>query len=257
MSRKTAILKLLVLFLLSGLPHGSYAISISSARVWPAQDYTRLTLESRKQVGFNMFTLSNPDRLVIDLTNVDPHGALDGLAAKIGNDDPYIKALRVGRFKPGVVRLVLDLKTAVKPQLFSLNPVANYGYRLVLDVYPAVAADPLMTLALDAEKKLAASAAQTAAPPPLVEEAAAASHVAPASPAQPVAGPAAKPAEKPAEKLAEKPAAKPVEQPAELGAQIDYVRSVVDDNNAKDKLIAQLEARLRLLEDAEPAQIVE
>jgi N-acetylmuramoyl-L-alanine amidase len=194
MSRQTATLKLFVLFLLAGLPLGSSATTISSARVWPAQDYTRLTLESRKQVGFNMFTLANPDRLVIDLTNVDPHGALDGLPAKIGSDDPYIKALRVGRFKPGVVRLVLDLKTAVKPQLFSLSPVANYGYRLVLDVYPAVAADPLMMLALDSEKKLAASAASAPQAAPAAETmlagAAPASHVAATEP-----GPAVAPAE--------------------------------------------------------------
>jgi N-acetylmuramoyl-L-alanine amidase len=82
---------------------------------------------------------------------------LNELAGKIGNDDPYIKSVRVGRFKPGVVRLVLDLKAQVKPQLFSLQPVAEYGHRLVLDVYPLVAIDPLMALAQQGEIKLAAS----------------------------------------------------------------------------------------------------
>jgi N-acetylmuramoyl-L-alanine amidase len=205
MSRKAATLTLLTLCLLAGLPQGSCATTISSARVWPAQDYTRLTLESRNQVGFNMFTLANPDRLVIDLTGVDPHGALDSLAAKIGNDDPYIKALRVGRFKPGVTRLVLDLRTAVKPQLFSLNPVANYGYRLVLDVYPAVQPDPLMALALDSERKLAPDAAS--APQ------AAASHVAQASPAVAAAPPVPPPAAKP-------PVTKPAEQPDAAAAPV-------------------------------------
>lgn len=204
MSRKTPILTLSALLFLTLLPQGGLATTISAARVWPAQDYTRLTLESRKQVGFNMFTLANPNRLVIDLTNVDPHGALDDLPARVGNDDPYIKALRVGRFKPGVVRLVLDLKTAVKPQLFSLNPVANYGYRLVLDVYPAVSADPLMALALESENKLAVAASAPQASAPGETRVAAASHVAqekrPAAPSKPAAGPSEPPSAPPAGK---------------------------------------------------------
>jgi N-acetylmuramoyl-L-alanine amidase len=172
MSRKTATLIRIVLLLLIWLPQGSLGATISEVRVWPASDYTRLTLESRQRVDFNMFTLSNPDRLVVDLTNVDPHGALATLPGKIAADDPYIKSLRIGQFKPGVTRLVMDLKTAVKPQLFSLNPVASYGYRLVLDVYPAVPPDPLMALAVDSEKKLsAASAAEhsESAQPPLAQ----------------------------------------------------------------------------------------
>lgn len=146
--------RLIPLILLLWLPQAQAAIAISSARVWPAQDYTRLTLESSKPIGYKMFTVANPDRLVIDLDNVELHGPLDDLAAKVGNDDPYIKAVRVAQFKAGVVRLVLDLKTAVKPQLFNLTPVAAYGHRLVLDVYPAAPADPLMALVLKPEDKL-------------------------------------------------------------------------------------------------------
>lgn len=127
-------------------PPAYAAITINSTRVWPAQDYTRLTLESKKAVRYNMFTVSNPDRLVIDLEKVELGGALNELATKIGDDDPYIKSVRVGRFKPGVIRLVLDLKSEIKPQLFILKPVSEYGYRLVLDVYPAHPVDPLMAL---------------------------------------------------------------------------------------------------------------
>lgn len=141
------------------LPQASAAVTISSARVWPAQDYTRLTLESANPVSFNMFTLASPERVVIDLNGVELHGALEDLANKIGNDDPYIKSVRVAKYKPGVVRLVLDMKVAAKPQLFSLKPVAQYGHRLVLDVYPAVASDPLMALASEAERKLAPDSA--------------------------------------------------------------------------------------------------
>jgi len=128
------------------LPGAHAAIAISSARVWPAQDYTRLTLESKQAIRHNMFNLNNPERLVIDLKEVELGNALNDLAKLIGNDDPYIKSVRVGRFKPGVVRLVLDLKSEVKPQLFILKPVSEYGYRLVLDVYPAHPLDPLMAL---------------------------------------------------------------------------------------------------------------
>ena len=141
-----AVLKLLTLSLLLWLPQGNAAIVVSSSRVWPAQDYTRLTLESRQAIRHNMFNLSNPERLVIDLEGVRLGKELNDLSKLIGNDDPYIKSLRVGRFKPGVVRLVLDLKTEVKPQFFVLKPVAEYGYRLVLDVYPAHPVDPLMAL---------------------------------------------------------------------------------------------------------------
>ena len=144
----------LLLLCLPWLPHAQAAIAISSARVWPAQEYTRLTLESSAPIRYNLFTLQNPERLVIDLEDVDINNSLNELVHKIGNNDPYIKSVRVGRFKPGVVRLVLDLKAEVKPQLFNLKPVAEYGHRLVLDIYPVVPVDPLMVLALQFESKL-------------------------------------------------------------------------------------------------------
>lgn len=145
--------KLISLLLLLWLPQAQAIIAISSARVWPAQEYTRLTLESKQPIRYNLFTVKNPERLVIDLEGVELHGVLDELAAKVGNDNPHIKSVRIARFKPGVVRLVLDLKTEVKPQLFNLNPVAEYGHRLVLDVYPAVPVDPLMALVQQPESK--------------------------------------------------------------------------------------------------------
>jgi len=141
-----AVVRLASILILCWLPQAHAAIAVSSARVWPAQDYTRLTLESKQAIRHNMFTVSNPARLVIDLEDIEIGDALKELSNKIGNDDPYIKSVRVGRFKPGVVRLVLDLKSEVKPQLFDLNPVGEYGYRMVLDVYPAHPLDPLMAL---------------------------------------------------------------------------------------------------------------
>ena len=150
--------RLIFILLLCWLPSAFAEVAITSTRIWPAQDYTRLTLESKQPIRYNLFSLKNPERLVIDLEDVEINAALNELVGKIGNDDPYIKSVRVGRFKPGVVRLVLDLKAQVKPQLFSLNPVAEYGHRLVLDVYPLVAIDPLMALALRGENVVIASA---------------------------------------------------------------------------------------------------
>ena len=121
--------RLIFILLLCWLPSAFAEVAITSTRIWPAQDYTRLTLESKQPIRYNLFTLKNPDRLVIDLDDVEINAALNELVGKIGNDDPYIKSVRVGRFKPGVVRLVLDLKAQVKPQLFSLKPVAEYGHR--------------------------------------------------------------------------------------------------------------------------------
>ena len=149
--------RLIFIALLCWLPPAFAEVAITSSRIWPAQDYTRLTIESKQPIRYNLFTLKNPERLVIDLEDVEINAALNDLAGKVGSDDPYIKSVRVGRFKPGVVRLVLDLKAQVKPQLFSLQPVAEYGNRLVLDVYPLVAIDPLMALAQRGENVLTAS----------------------------------------------------------------------------------------------------
>ena len=146
MLKSVAKLGTFFIFLLLWLPDAQAAIAISSVRVWPAQDYTRLTLESKQPIRYNQFMLKNPERLVIDLENVELRGVLDGLAAKVGKDDPYIQSVRAALFKPSVVRLVLDLKTEIKPQLFNLKPVAEYGHRLVLDIYPTVPVDPLMAL---------------------------------------------------------------------------------------------------------------
>jgi N-acetylmuramoyl-L-alanine amidase len=120
--------------------------SVLSVRVWPAADYTRVTLEHDAPLKFTHFTVENPDRLVVDIEGVEFNSVLDSLARKVTNDDPYIKLLRAGRYKPGVVRLVMELKSKVTPQVFEVKPVGEYGHRLVLDVYPLTPVDPLMSL---------------------------------------------------------------------------------------------------------------
>lgn len=167
-----SVAKVIALLFLLWLPAAQASIAITSARIWPAQEYTRITLESKQPIRYTMFIVKNPERLVVDLEGIEAHGALDELASKISGSDPYIKSVRIGRFKPGVVRVVLDLKTETKPQIFSLPPVAEYGHRLVLDVYPAVPLDPLMAL-VEAESKQAQAAAPSGpAPGPAEAEAA-------------------------------------------------------------------------------------
>ena len=120
--------------------------SILAVRVWPAADYTRITLEHDRDVKFTQMLVKDPHRLVVDLEGIEFNSVLQSLPSKILESDPYIKLIRAGRNRPGVVRLVIDLKAEIKPQVFSLTPVANYGHRLVLDLYPVQDADPLMAL---------------------------------------------------------------------------------------------------------------
>lgn len=171
MNSALSLLRRAALLTLLYLPQSQAAIEITATRIWPAQDYTRLTLESKVPIHHRMFSVENPDRLVVDLDDVELGDSLNQITSKIGGDDPYIKSVRVGRFKPGVVRLVLDLKGQVKPQLFDLEPVGEYGYRLVLDIYPAVAPDPLMALLNDnkapVDKQIMPAAERPSSPPSL------------------------------------------------------------------------------------------
>jgi len=102
---------------------GSAHAQIVASRIWPAPDYTRLTLESKAETRFQVFSVKDPERLVLDLETAEMTPALAELDGKVVADDPYIKGLRVARNRPGVIRLVLDLKGEVKPQVFTLPPV--------------------------------------------------------------------------------------------------------------------------------------
>jgi N-acetylmuramoyl-L-alanine amidase len=119
---------------------------IVATRIWPARDYTRVTFESKQELKYELFTIKEPQRLVLDILEVDMGPTLAELHGKVTEGDPYIQGLRVGRNRPGVVRIVLDLKTAVEAQAFNLPPVGDYGHRLVLDIHPLVPPDPLAAL---------------------------------------------------------------------------------------------------------------
>lgn len=130
-----------------------FAGNIIAVRAWPAEDYTRITLEHDGKITAKHFTLSNPDRLVVDLEGVELNATLKELISKIHPDDPYIKQVRTGQQNPVTVRLVFDLKTAVNPQVFSLAPVDKYKHRLVLDLYPKEQIDPIAALIMKGEWK--------------------------------------------------------------------------------------------------------
>jgi N-acetylmuramoyl-L-alanine amidase len=134
---------LLKTFLLCGLLMSGWAqaLQLSAVRLWPSPDYTRITLEAKQPVGYKYFTLSNPERLVIDLEGVEAGPMLDSMIKQLSADDPFIASIRVAMNRPGVMRVVLDLKTPVKPSVFQLQPLEQYGHRLVVDLYPLEATE--------------------------------------------------------------------------------------------------------------------
>jgi N-acetylmuramoyl-L-alanine amidase len=153
------------------------AARIASARVWPAQEYTRLIVESPAPIAHQLTPLRNPDRLALDLDGVELSAEIAQLLTKVQDSDPYLAGIRIGRKSATTLRLVLDLKAEVDPQLFVLKPVAEFGYRLVLDLYPLTPLDPLMALLASEERKAKApppeaaarATASTPAPAPVAE----------------------------------------------------------------------------------------
>ncbi|MBN8510097.1 MAG: AMIN domain-containing protein, partial [Burkholderiales bacterium] len=131
--------------------HRAFGATIVGVRVWPADDYTRLTIESDGALGARHQLVADPARLVIDIDGLTLSPALRELVGKVQPDDPYIAGVRIGQYAPNVVRLVLDLKQPVAPQQFTLEPVAAYRHRLVFDLYPTQPPDPLLALIRDKE----------------------------------------------------------------------------------------------------------
>jgi N-acetylmuramoyl-L-alanine amidase len=128
------------------IPKLSYAAQILAVRVWPADDYTRVTLEGDVELKATQFLVKDPLRMVVDIEGLELNSTLKEIIAKIQPNDPYIKQVRVGQNRPDVVRLVFDLKEEINPQVFTLKPVAEYKYRLVFDLYPVKSVDPIAAL---------------------------------------------------------------------------------------------------------------
>ena len=138
----------------------AWGASIVAVRVWPAADYTRVTIESDQALVARQSLTENPQRLVVDIDGLELSPALRELVGKVRSDDPFIAGVRVGQYRPRVVRLVIDLKQAVAPQQLTLGPVAAYQHRLVFDLYPTEAPDPLLALIRDRETASAQAAQQ-------------------------------------------------------------------------------------------------
>jgi N-acetylmuramoyl-L-alanine amidase len=124
-------------------PGRAAAAQILGVRVWPAPDYTRVTLENDGDLKATHMMVANPHRLVIDIDGLELNQALKNLVAKVQPNDPYIRQVRVAQYQPRVVRLVFDLKEEIRPQVFSLAPVGAYRHRLIFDLYPVVPVDPI------------------------------------------------------------------------------------------------------------------
>ena len=152
MTRRAALQRIGGLALLLQSPRLAFGAEIVAVRVWPAADYTRITIESDSALVARHTLFGAPDRLVIDIDGLELSPQLRELVGKVRADDPYIAGLRAGQFQPRVVRLVIDLKQAAAPQVFTLAPVAAYRHRLVFDLYPTEARDPLLALIRDKEQ---------------------------------------------------------------------------------------------------------
>ncbi|PHM72143.1 N-acetylmuramoyl-L-alanine amidase AmiC [Xenorhabdus kozodoii] len=150
-SRRRLLKGAAAVWLLSVSPIGYAATSkVIAVRIWPASSYTRVALESNIPLKYRQFSLSNPDRIVIDLQGIQLNSILSGMGAQVQRRDPYLKLVRAGQFNPKTVRLVFEIKQPVAPRIFTLPPVAKFKHRLVLDLYPKKAAnvadDPLLAL---------------------------------------------------------------------------------------------------------------
>ena len=146
MKRRSMLEGLGSIVLTLGLPELVHGATIVSVRVWPAPEYSRVTIESDAALTAQQTFIANPPRLAVDIGGLTLSPTLKELVAKVQPEDPNIAGIRVGQFSPDVVRLVVDLKKPIRPQVFTLKPVGAYQHRLVFDLYPEQELDPLEAL---------------------------------------------------------------------------------------------------------------
>ncbi len=134
------------LVMLLGTPHLAQAGRVIAVRIWPAQDYTRVTIESDAALKAHKTTVIDPPQLTVEIEGIDLLDGMRELVAKLRSDDPNIAGMRVTPVGPNLARLTIDLKKPIKPQVFNLPPVAAYQHRLVFDLFPEQEVDPLDAL---------------------------------------------------------------------------------------------------------------
>jgi len=141
------LLKASSLVLLLGAHHIARGASVVAVRIWPAEDYTRVTIESDGSLKVRQTLTSEATRLAVEIEGVDLVAGLRELVGQLKSSDPNIAGIRVAQGSGAhLVRLSIDLKQPVRPQMFNLQPVAAYQHRLVFDLYPVAQTDPLEEL---------------------------------------------------------------------------------------------------------------
>lgn len=120
-------------------------------RLWVSPERSRLVVETGAQLQYKVFRLDNPPRVVMDVyTASDAPPFADGDLSPAGG---YLRDFRHSRFDNNTLRFVFDLSGEVNPQVSYLAPVAGYRWRLILDILPANAPDPLLPLLRQLEEK--------------------------------------------------------------------------------------------------------
>lgn len=114
-------------------------VEFEGVRLWAAPDHTRVVFDTTGPVEHSLETLNNPHRVVVDV----PAAALGPGLLLNNTRGGLVKAVRGGENRPGLLRIVLDLKQQVTPRSFSLQPNDQYGHRLVLDLYETGAQEPV------------------------------------------------------------------------------------------------------------------
>lgn len=132
---KTVTTRPVIALLLSMIAIPAMAAEISGFRVWTDPEKTRAVLDLSERTEYRLFTLQNPDRVVIDLDNAGVKKALDFEPEHAG----VISSVRHGEPEKKILRVVFDLSSSSKIKSFMLDPTAQYGHRLVIDLYPETA----------------------------------------------------------------------------------------------------------------------
>ena len=131
MKRRDALGTTVLLITAPQIAHGAGIVAV---RVWPARDYTRVTIESDTPLAATHTLVEAPPRLVVDIDRLALDAALRELVGQVRPGDPYIAGVRVGQYQPRVVRLVFDLKQAVRPEQFALAPVEPYQHLSLIHI---------------------------------------------------------------------------------------------------------------------------
>ncbi|OOF20199.1 N-acetylmuramoyl-L-alanine amidase [Salinivibrio sp. MA427] len=142
--------RLCILMIASLLSATSWANKIENIRVWPAPNETRVVVDLAEKADFSYFSLTRPDRLVVDLKQSQ---LATGLPKQVKGSDILTKIRKSSPPDASTYRLVFELKNDAKPTIFSLAPGGEYGHRLVVDLPHAQKVDKNKPTLSVAEKK--------------------------------------------------------------------------------------------------------